>query len=324
MSIEKSSTVQIEEADRVEVTTIIDNYIDSTLAMSEPPSEMIKRPMLAKEGKIPAQGLLAEHGLCLLVKVFKGDQCYSVLLDSGWSKIGIFHNMKMLGVDVSQIEAVVISHGHMDHCGALPEILDSISPSSAPVIIHPDAFLQRMISLQGGITIEMPTMKESSINKAGIEVIKTKRPHSLASGLVFSLGEVERITDFEEGMPGFLIKRNNEFEPDSIIDDQGLVIHLKGKGLVIITGCAHSGIINTIEYAKKITRVDTIYAVMGGFHLTGPQFMLLTDRTVEELKKVKPSIIIPMHCTCWVTMNWIEREFPDQFILNSVGTTFSF
>jgi 7,8-dihydropterin-6-yl-methyl-4-(beta-D-ribofuranosyl)aminobenzene 5'-phosphate synthase len=324
MSVEKDYVVQIEEADRVEVTTIIDNYTDTTLAMSEPPSEMIKRPLLAKEGKIPAEGLLAEHGLCLLVKVFKGDQCHSVLLDSGWSKIGVPHNMKMLGVDVSEIEAVVISHGHMDHCGALPEILESISPGSASVIVHPDAFLSRIISLQGGATIEMPTMKESSIKKAGIEVVKTKTPHSLVSGLVFSLGEVERTTDFEKGIPGHLIKRKDEFEPDSIMDDQGLVINLKGKGLVIITGCAHSGIINTIRYAKKITRVDTIYAVMGGFHLTGSQFMLLTDRTVEELKKVKPSIIIPMHCTCWVAMNWIERELPDQFMLNSVGTTFCF
>ncbi|HCX90489.1 MAG: dihydropteroate synthase [Deltaproteobacteria bacterium CG12_big_fil_rev_8_21_14_0_65_43_10] len=324
MSEERNPTVQIKEADRVEITAVIDNYSDHTLPMSEPPSEMIKRAPPAVEGRIPSDALLAEHGLCLLVKIFKNEKHYSVLLDAGWSKVGVPHNIEMLGVDTSEIEAVVISHGHMDHFGALPDVLEIMASHGVSLIIHPDAFLPRALSLPTGAKIEMPVLKESTIQKTGVKVVKTRNPHSLASGLVFSLGEVERVTDFEKGMPGAIIEREGKFEPDSLMDDHGLVMNIKGKGLVIITGCAHSGIINTVKYAKKITGVDTVYAIMGGFHLTGPEFILLTEKTVHELEKINPSVIVPMHCTCWVAINWIASRFTTQFRLNSVGTTFCF
>jgi 7,8-dihydropterin-6-yl-methyl-4-(beta-D-ribofuranosyl)aminobenzene 5'-phosphate synthase len=324
MSAEQNTGIQIKEADRIEIITIIDNYSDHTLPMSESPSEMIKRAPLAVEGRIPSDTLLAEHGLCLLVRVFKDDKRYSVLLDTGWSKIGVPHNMEMLGVETSEIEAVVISHGHMDHFGALPEVLESVTHRGISVIIHPDAFLPRALSLPTGARIKMPVLEESAIQKTGVDVVKTKTPHALASGLIFSLGEVERVTDFEKGMPGAIIEREGKFEPDLILDDHGLVLNLKEKGLVIITGCAHSGIINTVKYAKKITGVDTVYAIIGGFHLTGPEFIPLTERTIHELEKINPSVIVPMHCTCWVAINWIATRFSTQFRLNSVGTTFSF
>ena len=323
MGEEQDTKINLREADRVEITIIIDNYLDNTLSRSEPPSEMIRRFPLAIEGKISSDTLLAEHGLCLLVKVFKDDKDYSVLLDAGWSKIGVPHNIRMLGVDISRIEAVVISHGHMDHFGALPDVLD-MAPKGTLVIIHPDAFLPRVLSQPTGAKVKMPVLKESTVKKTGAELIKTKVPHSLASGLIFSLGEVERTTDFEKGLTGALIEREGKLEPDPIMDDHGLVINLKGKGLIVITGCAHSGVINTIKYARKITGVGTVYSVMGGFHLTGPQFKPLTDRTIEELKKIDPDVIIPMHCNCWMATTQIAMEFPKQFKLNSVGTTFSF
>jgi len=316
--------IPIGDAERIEITTVIDNYSDHTLAMTETPSEMIKRASWAMEERIPDEALLAEHGLSLLVKVFKGDKHHSILLDAGWSRIGVPHNMRMLGINASRIEAVVISHGHMDHFGALLEILwDLVSPD-VPLIIHPDAFLPRVLSLSSGKRIKMPRLDEGEVENADSGLIKTKRPHPLASGLVFSLGEVERNTDFEKGLAGALIERKGEWEPDLIMDDQGLVMNIKGKGLVVITGCAHAGIINTIRHARKITGINTVYAVMGGFHLTGPQFMPITERMIQELKKINPSVIVPMHCTCWRATNLIAEEFPDQFILNSVGTTFSF
>ncbi|MEW6615801.1 MAG: MBL fold metallo-hydrolase [Thermodesulfobacteriota bacterium] len=324
MNGEQNPTIQIKEADRLEITTIIDNYSDHTLPMSESPSEMVKRIPPAVEGRIPSDTLLAEHGLCLLVKAFKNGTDHSVLLDAGWSKIGVPHNMEMLAVDTSGIEAVVISHGHMDHFGALPEVLEIVTHRGISVIIHPDAFLPRALSLPIGAKIGMPILEESSIQKTGVNVVKTKTPHALASGLIFSLGEVERVTDFEKGMPGAIIEREGNFESDLILDDHGLVMNIRGKGLVVITGCAHSGIINTVKYAKKITGVDTVYAVMGGFHLTGPEFIPLTERTIQELEKINPSVIVPMHCTCWVAINWIASRFSKQFHLNSVGTTFCF
>lgn len=324
MGSEQNSKIPIKEADRVEVTTIIDNYSDSTLPLSEPPSEMIQRAPLAVDGKVPSDTLVAEHGLSLLVKVFKDGKEYSVLLDAGWSSKGVPHNIEMLGVDISRIEAVVLSHGHMDHFGALIDVLKELAPSDTSAIIHPDAFLPRTLSLPPGTKIKMPVLDKTALEKTGAKLVITKKPQSLASDLVFSLGEVERTTDFEKGMPGALIEGDGQLEPDLILDDQGLVINLKRKGLIVITGCAHSGIVNTVKYAQKITGIDPVYAIMGGFHLTGPQFMSITDRTIQELEKLDPAVIIPMHCTCWVAINRIAMEFPEQFRLNSVGTTFSF
>ncbi|MCD6353498.1 MAG: MBL fold metallo-hydrolase, partial [Proteobacteria bacterium] len=103
--------------------------------------------------------------------------------------------------------------------------------------------------------------------------------------------------------------------------DQALVIHLKGKGLVIISGCSHSGIINIIHYARKITGVTRVYGVMGGFHLTGPAFEPIIGETIEKLKAINPAIIFPMHCTGWKATTEIAEQMPRQFVLSSVGTT---
>jgi 7,8-dihydropterin-6-yl-methyl-4-(beta-D-ribofuranosyl)aminobenzene 5'-phosphate synthase len=111
---------------------------------------------------------------------------------------------------------------------------------------------------------------------------------------------------------------------DPILDDQALVINIPDKGLVMISGCAHAGIINTVEYAKKITGISTVHAVLGGFHLTGPAFEPIIRPTIDEMKRIDPDYIIPMHCTGWNAINGFAREMPGKFILNTVGTTYRF
>jgi 7,8-dihydropterin-6-yl-methyl-4-(beta-D-ribofuranosyl)aminobenzene 5'-phosphate synthase len=138
---------------------------------------------------------------------------------------------------------------------------------------------------------------------------------------VLVTGEIERTTDFEKGLPHAYLERGGKTEPDRILDDQGLVVHLKGKGLVIITGCAHSGIINTIQFAQKLTEISSVYAIIGGFHLSGPKFESIIPRTLEELKVINPAVICPMHCTGWKATVEIARKMLHQFVLNSVGTT---
>ena len=102
------------------------------------------------------------------------------------------------------------------------------------------------------------------------------------------------------------------------------MINVKGKGLVVISGCAHAGIINTVEYARKITGVDTVHAVIGGFHLTGPFFEPVIQPTIDAMKEIGPEYVIPLHCTGWKAMNRFAEEMPGQFILNTVGTTYTF
>jgi 7,8-dihydropterin-6-yl-methyl-4-(beta-D-ribofuranosyl)aminobenzene 5'-phosphate synthase len=118
------------------------------------------------------------------------------------------------------------------------------------------------------------------------------------------------------------MEKNGELVKDPISDDMGMVINLKGKGLVVISGCSHAGIINTTLHAMHMTGVNTVYAVLGGFHLSGPIFEPIIEQTIVELKKIRPQVLVPMHCTGWNAIQRFSEEFPTAFALNSVGTKF--
>jgi 7,8-dihydropterin-6-yl-methyl-4-(beta-D-ribofuranosyl)aminobenzene 5'-phosphate synthase len=316
MNFSFNNDLNLQEADRAEITTIMDNYTDTLLESTN----TVKRPRLAVNERI-SQMPLAEHGLSMLIKVSRGSEEHTILFDAGQSEIAILFNLKLLNIDVNEIEAIVLSHGHMDHFGALMEILKV--KESVPLILHPDAFTApRGLRLRDGRMRKFSTLDEPSLIKAGADLVKTKSPHLLASGLVASTGEIKRVTDFEKGMPDACLERNGKIEHDPILDDQGVVIHVKGKGLVVVTGCCHAGIINTIYHARSITKIDKVYAVLGGFHLSGPLFESILGRTIAELKKIDPAIVVPMHCTGWNAINEFAKEMPEQFVLNSVGTTF--
>ena len=124
-------------------------------------------------------------------------------------------------------------------------------------------------------------------------------------------------------MPGMEAKINDDWIPDPFHDDQGLAIHVKNKGLVVIGGCSHAGIINTIKHFQTLTGVNKIHAVLGGFHLSGQNEKIIGP-TVEEMKALDPDYVVPMHCTGWKAINTFAAEMPGQFILNSVGTTYIF
>lgn len=119
------------------------------------------------------------------------------------------------------------------------------------------------------------------------------------------------------------VERNRELQPDPIFDDQSLIVHLDGKGLVLITGCCHAGVINTLRYAQKITGVQEVHAVLGGLHLSGPAFPPIVERTIEELHRIKSEFIVPMHCTGWNSIKLLAEAFDKRFVLNSVGNTYS-
>ena len=306
---------RLKEVDSIEVTTLIDNYVDVLLRNSPG----VTRPPLAIGG--PADTMLAEHGLSLLIKVKRGTKSHCILFDCGYTKIGVPHNIQILEIDPKQIETIVISHGHMDHTGALYPIVESLG-KSIPLMVHPDAFLSpRFLELDDGSKLEFPqAIKKEEVKNKNLEIVENSSPSLLADSMIAVTGEVERVTDFERGLPNASFERDGKIEPDMILDDQALVIKLKEKGLVIISGCGHAGIINTIFYAKKIAGCDKIHAVLGGFHLSGPIFEPIIEKTITEFKRIKPEVIIPMHCTGWGAIKRFSEEFPSSFILNSVGT----
>lgn len=229
--------------------------------------------------------------------------------------------MQMLGIDISDIDTIVISHFHMDHTGGLNSIIDKCK-NKITLFAHPLAFIYpRYVELPDKRRIPFPhTLIKHELTKKGVNIIETRQPTPIIDGLSLITGQIERLTDFEKGMPNVLIERDGTTEKDLILDDQALILYVRGKGLVIISGCAHSGIINTINYARKITGIDQIYAVIGGFHLSGPVFEPAIGPTISELKKLGIEVLVPMHCTGWQAVKEMAYEFPSSFILSSVGT----
>jgi 7,8-dihydropterin-6-yl-methyl-4-(beta-D-ribofuranosyl)aminobenzene 5'-phosphate synthase len=176
----------------------------------------------------------------------------------------------------------------------------------------------------GDIRIKFPPADRAAWEQAGADIIESAGPRLLAGDTVLFLGEIERLTDFEKGMPNAYFEKGGEESWDPIEEDTGIAVHLRGKGLVILSGCSHSGIVNTVAYARKVTGVDRVHVVMGGFHLTGPAFEPIIDKTIEGLRAFDPDYIVPTHCTGRKAVMAFEAAMPDKFILNMAGTRLTF
>lgn len=314
-----SKHLALKSVQRIRVTTLLDNYVDLMLE----DTAIVKRPPLSRTNQLPTDTLIAEHGLSLLVTTTDGAQEHTIMFDAGYNTHSVSHNMDLLGTDIQSIEAVVLSHAHMDHCGALVPILKNIG-KAVPLIVHPAAFESpRFLTMKNGRQATFPkTLSREELVSLTVMLIESRSPTSIAGGTITVTGQVERTTGFEKGMPNTSVQRDGRLEPDSILDDQSLILHLKNKGLVLITGCCHAGIINTLSYAKKVTGTQEVYAILGGLHLTGAFFYPVIGPTLEALQAIGPKVIVPMHCTGWRATRKISEVFPEAFILNSVGSTF--
>ncbi len=310
------NSVKLREVERVEITVLVDNYTDLLLLQS---TNVVKRAPVS-----PPQAFLAEHGFSCLIKTIDGSEEHVTLMDVGISGACLLHNAQLLKIDLSKVEALILSHGHFDHCWALREILPKV-PKGIPLVLHPDAFLSRRFNLPAlGIQVPLPPPVENMLIEAGMEIRKIREDSTLAAGRLLVLGEIERMTEFEKGMPGAEAEIKGQWVKDPFSDDRGVAVEVKNKGLVVIGGCSHAGIINTVKYAQKVTGAPKVHAVLGGFHLTGPMLEPIIGPTIGEMKKIGPDYIVPTHCTGWKAINQFAKEMPEQFILNTVGTTYIF
>ncbi|MBN2478764.1 MAG: MBL fold metallo-hydrolase [Parachlamydiales bacterium] len=310
--------IKIIPSDKLEIISVIDNHLDLFLENQK----YVYRPPIFSDKDI-ADTFISEHGLSILIKVYKGSKIHTILLDAGYSDIGVPYNIKLLNIDPLTIDDFVLSHGHMDHYGSLSTILKNTNPNTN-VILHPDVFFLRGFkSLENKYCKFQPLNKNELVNlKAKLTI--TKDPHIFSSNLALTTGEIPRCTSFEKASLTTWRMNNNQIEVDPILDDQGLVFNIKDKGLVIISGCAHAGIINTIYHAKKLTQIDKVFAIIGGFHLCGNLPEKTIDNTIEKFIEINPEIIVPMHCTGWKATNKIANALPDKFVLNTVGTKYIF
>lgn len=308
---------KLRQIDGVEIVTVIDNYTDVFL----PGNDEVKRWSLCNDGKIN-RPLLAEHGLCFFITVHDGGQRRMILVDSGFTAEGCIYNLDVMKRPLDQVEAFVLSHGHFDHLGSIHKFYENGHlKTGTPLYLHSAAFAERGIKTPTGDSISMPQLSRERLLEHGAELVVEDGPSLIGSGSCLLTGEVPR-RSFEIGFPIGWRKEGGSVIRDDIPDDQSLVFHVKGKGLVVVLGCGHSGVINTLNYAMELTGCSDIYLVIGGFHLTGKIFEEFTDRTIDALIEMKPKIVVPTHCTGFNSTRRIAERMPEAFVHNSVGTTF--
>ncbi len=316
-------SLTLKPADKVEIISLVDNCIDHISPADK--KEVLSVGKWTKEKGLKTSALpLAEHGFSMYITVYSGDSQHSILFDTGPNPGAIVTNAERMGVKLSDAEAVVLSHGHWDHAGGLVSAVKAIGKTDLPVLVHEDMFKTRGMALSDG-TVRRHKAFPSPEEVKPARYVATKEPYLLAEDTVMVTGEIPHQTSFEKGLPEHRTLMNGAWVPEPWLqDDRALIINVKGKGLVVLSGCGHAGIINTILYAKQLTGIAKVYAILGGFHLAGKGKEETIRQTVEELKNLNPEVIVPSHCTGWKGNYIIYQVLPDVFVWNSVGNLYRF
>jgi 7,8-dihydropterin-6-yl-methyl-4-(beta-D-ribofuranosyl)aminobenzene 5'-phosphate synthase len=321
--------IQLQTIDAVKILILADNQFDALLPDQGP----AKRPKIGSSGRVAAplmeggntlEGMLAQHGFSALVSLTQNGREHHILFDTGATPDGLVESMRILDLAPKDIETVVLSHGHFDHTAGLNGLVRTLGRTNLPLLIHPEFWNRRRLVIPGADPFEIPTTSKSALAGVGFEIIEERQPSFLLDGSLLVTGEVDRTTAFEKGMPGQQALRGDMWEWDPLIlDDQAILLHVQGKGLVILTGCGHSGIINIVRYAQKVTGIERIYAILGGFHLGGMTPEPIIQQTCDALAAFTPEVLVPTHCTGYRAIHRLASLLPNAFIQSSVGTCFS-
>lgn len=327
-----AEVVSLEPVDRVSITILVDNLSDPLLQEREGVRRLTwgkafaesaprLRARFASGGEVP-DPLLGEPGFSALVRFEKAGRERTILFDTGVTPNGMVENMRRLELSLRDVELIVLSHGHWDHVTGMEGVVRELGQRGLPVLIHPEFWSRRRILFPGVEPRELPVTSRSALEGAGFEIVEQRRPSFLLDRSVLVTGEVDRSSAFEVGMRGHEALRGETWEPDPLIlDDQALLLRLRDQGLVVLTGCGHAGIVNTVRYAQRLTGEHRLAAVIGGFHLSGPSFEQIIEPTVRAFDELAPALIAPAHCTGWRAVHAFANRFPDAFLQCAVGTT---
>ena len=326
------SHVELEPVDRVQITILMDNVTDPLLVDQETVARINwPKALMGALPTAPAQvstgdgvpdALIAEPGFSALVRIEKAGRERTLLFDTGVSAHGMVENMRRLGIAPADVEVIVLSHGHWDHVTGMEGLVGALGRTRLPVMIHPEFWNRRRIRFPGLDPAELPATSRTALEGMGFAIVEERQPSFLLDGAVLITGEVDRTTEFETGFQGHEALRDGAWRADPLIlDDQALIVSLGDRGLVILSGCGHAGIVNTVRYARKLTGQDAVAAIVGGFHLSGPMFEPIIEPTVAALDAFSPSLLVPAHCTGWRAVHRLAARFPDAFVMSTVGTT---
>lgn len=312
--------IQIEQ---LTLTTLTENYCDMLLA----DGEHHRRAGLAHHFDPKRPNPVGENGISLHVDLAWNRYRYQALFDTGLTSAVLLHNATAFDVDVNQLDHVVLSHGHPDHYGGLTGLLEA-RKAPLPVSAHPDAFLPRYLRLASGEVAPYYNheLTTGSIREGGGMLVSHSGPIEVGPGLIAS-GAIPRTVDFEQpsedtAAPNALLQiRDGHSCADSVPDDQMLIVEVGKDGIVVLLGCSHAGVINSVSHAISLTGRDRVRGIIGGFHLGFPGTPEeKTARTIEALSDIEPEILCPMHCTGQAAAARIASAFPRSYLLNCTGT----
>ena len=256
-------------------------------------------------------GFLAEWGVSILVEA----DGMKILMDTGLSFTAV-HNAQLMGIDLSTIDRIVLSHGHADHTGGLRDVLKL--KGDVEIMAHPDIWTSKYGKRDQSALHHngIPFVREE-LESLGARFNLTKEPVRISKNIMTS-GEISMVSGYEEIENNLFVKGGNELQPDPLADDLALIIDTE-LGLVVILGCAHRGIINTLRHAQNLTGKELVYAVIGGTHLYRASEERI-DKTIAGLKEIGIQRLGVSHCTGFHATARLAREFPDMFFLNNAGT----
>ena len=317
----------LNQIDELEIFVLMDNVSDPFSRSNEGTywNESQYQSEIRKQKEFcGADCCRACNGLSLFIQFNVNQKTHAILFDTGPDAGLIVDNAKRLGLDLTDVEAIVLSHGHFDHYGGTISALKAINKTELPVYLHPDVFIPRAFG-EEELTHITYNLTKNEIEQHGGKVIETTTPLSLFDNTLLLSGEVPRVTDYEKGMPDEFKLKGNEWQssPD-VIDEQCLIFSLKDKGMGIITGCGHTGIVNATKHASSLLNPDKIHLLMGGFHLADPFLADRINPTIEELETRDPNYLVTGHCTGRQTQAELSKTFGDKHIPYGVGARFKF
>ena len=287
---------------------------------------------------------VGEHGLSMSIKIEDDEETHNFLFDTGHLTQSIIENSKQFNCNLNEVEKLILSHGHLDHWGGLTKVIPLLKEDTE-FILNPKCFNQNYIVItksgevipaeelgdklrdlakEGKLKMntKLPSLNKEQISNLvdqnKIKMLETTEPVKLYRGMTTS-GEIELFDENEITKGFYFQKGRKEFEKNTFRDEISIYINVKDKGLVVLTGCGHCGILNTIKYGQKLTGIDKIYAVIGGFHEEWNPIELL-EKKVKFLEELNPEIICGMHCTGF-KFNKLMEGHPSH-TLGIVGTEF--
>ncbi len=304
--------------DSIEVTVLVDNVVSVGAPRTHP---NVAAPGSWAQGRKTGR-LIAAHGFAALVTTQTDGEVHRVLYDTGPSPQVISHNVDVLGIDLSDIEAVVVSHGHWDHMGGLEWVVSQVSRPTT-VYIMATAFRRRAVVEESGGRQRLreldPIPGPDSIEQPSVRLDTREGPVPLAGGTLLASGPVPRVTEYEQGFKGHVAYERGRWVPDERIpDDRFLVGVVRGRGAVVVTGCSHAGIVNILHEVRRLTGAP-VYGVVGGLHLVGRGAETRTARTVSDVRSFGPTLVVPCHCSGHAAQRAFERALPDAFVPCGVG-----